>query len=72
MTLVNPVIGYAPALQLPPDIDEEGVAGLHPVHEGFVSARYSLDLLLIEDLLVGTVGGGDPVGYNIRILSGSI
>ena len=54
------------ALQLPPDVHEDGVAGLHPLHEGSVSTGHSPDLLLIEDLLVDAVGGGDPVGHGKR------
>jgi len=52
------------ALFLLPDVNKYGVAGLHPLHEGFVPAWYSPDMLLIEDLLVGAVGGGDPVGHS--------
>ncbi len=51
------------ALFFLPDIDEDGVAGLHPVHEGPVPAGDSPDMLLIEDLRVLAVRGGDPVGH---------
>jgi hypothetical protein len=42
---------------------EDGVAGLHPVHEGFVALGDSPDVFCIEDLLVVAVGGGEPVGH---------
>ena len=57
---------YCVALFLLPDVYEDGIAGLHPVHEASVPLWNSPDMLLIEDLLVVPVGGGDPVGHTIK------
>ena len=53
-------------LLLLPNIYKDSVAGLHPVHEGFVPLGYSPDVLRIENLLVVAVRGGDPVGHTKR------
>ncbi|KAF5030426.1 hypothetical protein DSECCO2_638250 [anaerobic digester metagenome] len=54
------------ALFFLPDVDEYGIAGLHPVHEGSVSLGDSPDVHRIEDLCVLAVRGGDPVGHGKR------
>ncbi|KAF5030424.1 hypothetical protein DSECCO2_638230 [anaerobic digester metagenome] len=51
------------ALFFLPDVHEDGVAGLHPVHEGPAPAGDSPDLVLNEGFSVPAVRGGDPVGH---------
>ncbi len=55
-------------LFLLPDIYKDGVAGLHPLHEGFVPPGNSPDVLRIEDPGVVPVGGGDPVGHRWHLI----
>ncbi len=43
------------------DINEDGVAGLHPFDDRFVPLRDTPDILLPDDLPVVAVGGCEPV-----------
>jgi len=49
------------------DIHEDGTAGLHLVHESFVSIGHSSDLLLIEDLSAFVVMACSNIFWNLDL-----